>query len=102
LESLLQQIPFAQSGKFKMAKSKRGGNDRYVVRRGKQWAVVAPGAKRASSLHDTQSEAEREAKKTVTNKGGGEVRIQGRNGRWRDSDTVSPGNDPNPPKDKKH
>ena len=42
------------------------------------------------------------AERTVGNLGGGEVRIQGRDGRWRDSDTVPPGNDPNPPRDKKH
>ncbi|MDE2442264.1 MAG: DUF2188 domain-containing protein, partial [Betaproteobacteria bacterium] len=42
------------------------------------------------------------AKQTVRNLGGGEVRIQGRDGRWRDSDTVVPGNDPCPPKDRKH
>ena len=41
------------------------------------------------------------AKETVRKLGRGEVRIQGRNGRWRDSDTVPPGNDPNPPRDGK-
>ncbi len=78
------------------------GNDRFVVKHPKGWAVKAGGAKRASSVHATQNEAERAAKKTVHNSGGGEVRIQGRNGQWRDSDTVPPGNDPHPPKDKKH
>ena len=77
-------------------------NDRYVVKHPDGWAVKAAGADRASSVHKTQGEAERAAKDTVQNLGGGEVRIQGRNGKWRDSDTVAPGNDPNPPKDKKH
>lgn len=76
--------------------------DRYVTKHPKGWAVQAPGGKRASSVHDTQRGAERAAKQTVSNLGGGEVRIQGRDGRWRDSDTVPPGNDPNPPRDKKH
>lgn len=76
--------------------------DRYVVRRGKGWAVVKPGADRASALTPTQAEAEKRAKKIVSRLGGGEVRIQGRNGRWRDSDTVPPGNDPFPPRDEKH
>lgn len=76
--------------------------DRYVTKHDDGWAVKAPGAKRASSVHDTQKEAEKAAKKTVGNLGGGEVRIQGRDGRWRDSDTVAPGNDPYPPRDKKH
>jgi len=78
------------------------GNDRFVVKHPKGWAVKAGSAKRASSVHTTQKEAERAAKKNVHNRGGGEVRIQGRNGQWRDSDTVPPGNDPHPPKDKKH
>ena len=77
-------------------------NNRYVVRHPDGWAVKAGGAKRASSVHGTQKEAEMKAKQVVKNLGGGEVPIQGQNGRWRDSDTVAPGNDPNPPKDKKH
>lgn len=77
-------------------------NDRYVVKHSKGWAVIAGGARRASSVHDTQKSAEIAAKETVGNLGGGEVRIQGKDGKWRDSDTVPPGNDPNPPKDKKH
>lgn len=76
--------------------------DRYVTKHPKGWAVKAPGSQRASSVHDTQREAEQAAKSTVANLGGGEVRVQGRDGKWRDSDTVSPGNDPNPPHDKKH
>jgi hypothetical protein len=38
----------------------------------------------------------------VGNLGGGEVPIQGRDGRWRDSDTVPTGSDPHPPADTKH
>lgn len=77
-------------------------NDRYVVKHPEGWAVKKPHAERASSVHGTQREAELEAKRVVSNLGGGEVRIQGQDGRWRDSDTVPPGNDPHPPKDKKH
>lgn len=76
--------------------------DRYVTKHPKGWAVQSPGGKRASSIHSTQREAESAAKRTVSNLGGGEVRIQGRDGKWRDSDTVPPGHDPNPPRDKKH
>lgn len=75
--------------------------DRYVTKHPKGWAVKAPGAGRASSLHQNQSSAEAAAKQTVSRLGGGEVRIQGRDGRWRDSDTVAPGNDPYPPGDKR-
>lgn len=77
-------------------------NDRYVVKHGKEWAVKAPNAQRASGVFSRQGDAERAAKGIVSNQGGGEVRIQGRNGQWRDSDTVSPGNDPFTPRDKKH
>lgn len=76
--------------------------DRFVVRHSKGWAVKAPGARRASSVEPTQAAAERRAKKIVSKLGGGEVRIQGRDGRFRDSDTVPRGNDPNPPRDRKH
>ena len=66
------------------------------------WDVKAPHASRASSHHDTQAEAENRAKDIVQNAGGGEVRIHRPDGRIRDSDTVVPGNDPNPPRDNKH
>lgn len=66
------------------------------------WDVKAPGAERASSHHTTQRSAETRAKQIVGNKGGGEVRIHGRDGRIRDSDTVAPGNDPRSSRDTKH
>lgn len=65
------------------------------------WDVKKPGSSRASAHTDTQAEAIDRAKDIVHNAGGREVRIHGRNGRIRDSDTVNPGNDPNPPRDKK-
>lgn len=77
-------------------------NDRYVVRRSNGCAVVKAHAKRASKVCKTQKQAEIRAKQIVFNLGGGEVRIQGKDGRWRDSDTVTPANDPNPPRDRKH
>ena len=79
--------------------AKRGPkNTRHVVPHDDGWAVRAPGSERASSVHHTQREAERRAKEIVGNQGGGEVRIHGRGGQIRDSDTVAPGNDPNPPR----
>lgn len=77
-------------------------NDRYVVKHGKDWAVKKGGSATPESLHRKQSGAEQAAKSTVRDLGGGEVRIQGRDGKWRDSDTVAPGRDPNPPRDRKH
>lgn len=77
-------------------------SDRYVVKHGKDWAVKKGGAAAPESVHHKQSRAEQAAKSTVRDLGGGEVRIQGRDGKWRDSDTVAPGRDPNPLRDKKH
>jgi hypothetical protein len=76
-------------------------NDRYVVKHPDGWAVKKAGADRASGIYDTQADAEKAAKGIVAGLGGGEVRIQGTDGKWRDSDTVPPGSDPFPPRDKK-
>ncbi len=77
-------------------------NDRYVVKHGGDWAVKRAGVETPESVHGKQSRAEQQAKATVRGLGGGEVRIQGRDGKWRDSDTVGPARDPFPPRDKKH
>lgn len=65
------------------------------------WDVKKPGAKRSSGHERTQADAAARAKKIVSNQGGGEVRIHGRDGRIRNSNTVPPGNDPFPPRDRK-
>jgi hypothetical protein len=77
-------------------------NDRFVVKHGGNWAVKRAGVEKPESVHHKQSRAEQQAKSTVRSLGGGEVRIQGRDGKWRDSDTVTPGRDPFPPRDNKH
>lgn len=65
--------------------------------------MVKDDADRASATAKTQSKAEKIAKQLAGNSGGGEVRIHKPNGGpIRDSDTVAPARDPNPPKDKKH
>lgn len=66
------------------------------------WDVKKPGAERASSHHDTQSQAERHAEQIVSKSGGGEVVVHDRHGRIRDKDTVAPARDPFPPRDTKH
>jgi len=66
------------------------------------WDSKRDGSSRASSHTSTQWEAEKDAKRFSANSGGGEVRIHGLDGKIRDSDTVAPGHDPNPPKDKKN
>jgi hypothetical protein len=74
-------------------------NSRHVVPNPKGgWDVEKPGANRASAHTDTQKDAIQRASEIVHNSGGGEVRIHGRDGRIRDSNTIVPGNDPYPPK----
>ena len=77
-------------------------NERHVVPNPDGgWDVTRPGGSRASAHTETQAEAIGRAREIVGNAGGGEVRIHGRDGRIRDSDTVAPGNDPFPPRDKR-
>lgn len=66
------------------------------------WVNKKLDAERASGLHDTQGEAAAEAKEMLQNAGGGELIIKGRDGRIRSKDTIAPGNDPNPPRDREH
>lgn len=73
-------------------------NDRYVVNHPAGWAVRSGGARRASSVHNTQAQAIAAARRYVISGGGGEVLIQGRDGKWRDSETIAK-TDPFPPRD---
>jgi len=77
--------------------------NRTVYRRNdRQWVNKRNGADKASSVHSTQKDAENAAKEMLKNQGGGELTIIGRDHRIRSKDTIPPGNDPNPPKDKEH
>lgn len=67
-----------------------------------KWRIKKEGADRVSDFAKTQAKAEKKAKSFAAGSGGGEVRIYGLDGKIRDSDTVPPGNDPHPPKDKKN
>ncbi len=79
------------------------GRDRTVSRRPDgMWENKRNDADRASSLHKTQKEAEQAAKEMLRKQGGGELTVLGVDGRIRSKDTIPPGNDPNPPKDKEH
>jgi hypothetical protein len=42
------------------------------------------------------------ARTNLTNQGGGELITKGRDGKIRSKDTITPGNDPNPPRDTEH
>ena len=79
------------------------GQDRTISRRHDgQWENKRNDAERASSLHKTQKEAIDTAKGQLQKQGGGELTTKGVDGKIRSKDTISPGNDPSPPKDKEH
>lgn len=79
------------------------GRDRNVYQRPDgTWANKRQDAGRASSVHDTQREAEEAARDMLRNQGGGELTTSGRDGKFRSKDTIPPGKDPNPPKDTEH
>lgn len=79
------------------------GRDRTVYRRSDgRWANKRNDAERPSSLHDTQRSAGRAARQMLRKQGGGELTTTGRNGRIRSKDTIAPGNDPFPPRDREH
>jgi len=77
--------------------------DRTVSRRPDgTWQNKRNDADRASSVHDTQKGAIDSARGHLQRQGGGELTVKGLDGRIRSKDTIPPGNDPNPPKDKEH
>jgi hypothetical protein len=77
-------------------------NERHVVRNPSGgWDVVKPGSSRGSSHQSTQAAAIDRGRAILGNDGGGELVIHGRDNQIGDSDTIYPGNDPVPPRDKK-
>ncbi len=73
--------------------------DYHVVPHEEGWAVRREGAQRVSSQHDTQGDAINEGRR-LAQKQHTELVIHDRRGRIRDSDSY--GNDPVPPRDRKH
>lgn len=83
--------------------ARKQSNDIHVSKApGGGWKAQRVGATRASVIKPTQAAAEAAAKRISANSGGGEVRIHGRNGQIRDSDTVKPGRDPRSSRDTRH
>ncbi|MEA3327129.1 MAG: DUF2188 domain-containing protein [Chloroflexota bacterium] len=79
------------------------GRDRTVYRRADGvWVNKRNDAGKATSIHKTQKEAENAARQNLKKQGGGELITKGLDGKIRSKDTIAPGNDPNPPKDKEH
>jgi len=73
--------------------------NQHVVPNGNDWAVKSEGNDRAIKVVDTQAEAIKIAREIAINQKS-EVVIHRADGTIRDKDSY--GNDPNPPKDKKH
>lgn len=73
----------------------------HVTRRAaeEKWAVIGEGDSRASSLHETQREAI-EAAREIAENNKSELVIHDRDNKIRDKDSF--GNDPFPPRDRKH
>ena len=77
-----------------MAKS-----NQHVVPLGNGWAVKREGSDKFTVITETQKDAITVAREIAKNNHS-ELVIHGRDGKIRDKDSY--GNDPNPPKDKKH
>ena len=71
------------------------GKNQYVVRSGDGWGVRGEGNDRLTGRFDTQTQAIERGREIASNQGA-ELRIQGRDARFRES--WSYGNDPYPPK----
>jgi hypothetical protein len=77
--------------------------DRIVYRAGDgAWKDKRVGAERPAGSYGTQRDAQDAARQRLQNAGGGELITKGRDGLIRSKDTIAPGNDPNPPKDREH
>ena len=75
------------------------GKNIHVVPRDQGWAVRREGSSYDTSTHHTQEEARQAAKQIAINERS-EVVIHGRDAKIRDRDSY--GNDPFPPRDKRH
>jgi hypothetical protein len=78
-------------------------NNRTVFQRSDgSWVNKRNTSKHATSIHKTQKGAILTARQNLKNSGGGELTTKGVNGKIRSKDTIPPGNDPCPPRDKEH
>ena len=79
------------------------GRDRTVFQRNDgKWVNKRNDSQRAGSVHNQQQQAIQAAKEMLQNTGGGELIVMGRDHKIRSKDTIAPGNDPNPPRDREH
>lgn len=73
--------------------------NQHVVPVGNNWGVRGEGNSRITSIHQTQNSAINSAR-DIAIRNRSEVIIHGRDGKIRDKDSY--GNDPFPPRDKRH
>jgi uncharacterized protein YdaT len=73
--------------------------NQHVVPLGNGWAVKGEGSKKFTVITENQRDAITVAREIAKNNRS-EIVIHGKDGKIRDKDSY--GNDPNPPKDKKH
>lgn len=73
--------------------------NQHVIPLGNGWAVKGEGSKKFTVITETQKDAITVAREIAKNNKS-ELVIHGKDGKIRDKDSF--GNDPNPPKDKKH
>ena len=76
----------------------KGKNQHVVPLRG-DWGVRGEGNEKLTSIHDTKAQALESAREIARNQHS-ELVIHGKDGRIQDKDSF--GNDPCPPRDKKH
>ena len=77
--------------------------DRIIFRRDDgKWVNKRNDAYKASSIHDSQGDATDAAREMLKNQGGGELTIKGLDGQIRSKDTIPPGGDSFPPRDREH
>ncbi len=75
------------------------GKNQFVVKHGNNWAVRGANNSRVTVVVPTQREAMEKARKIAINQHS-EMRVQGRDGRFRTCNSY--GKDPYPPKDKNY
>ena len=78
------------------------GRDRIIYRKADGWAEKRNDSSLSAGVYKTQAEAIEAAKETLYKQGGGELIVIGRDGRIRSKDTIPPGHNPHPPRDREH
>ena len=78
------------------------GQDRLVYHIPACWATKRNDRRVPDATFHTQEEAIQASRRFLKKEGGGELLVMNKKGRIRSKDTIAPGNDPCPPKDKEH